>query len=140
MLDAELGQPRPDIADHLGRPGDPVLQASGWTARGLATRPIRLDDIVAVTATCETGRTFVLDSSLVLHMLKRTDASIPHAPVQRRLPASHTAGTPRVPRSGRGAGHSHSIVPGGLLVMSSTTRPTGRISLIIRDAIRSSRS
>ena len=36
--------------------------------------------------------------------------------------------------------YSHSIVPGGLLVMSSTTRPTGRISLIIRDAICSSRS
>ena len=36
--------------------------------------------------------------------------------------------------------HSHSIVPGGLLVMSSTTRPTGRISLIIREAICSSRS
>ncbi len=36
--------------------------------------------------------------------------------------------------------YSHSIVPGGLLVMSSTTRPTGRISLIIREAICSSRS
>jgi hypothetical protein len=36
--------------------------------------------------------------------------------------------------------YSHSIVPGGLLVMSSTTRPTGRISLIIREAIFSSRS
>ena len=36
--------------------------------------------------------------------------------------------------------YSHSIVPGGLLVMSSTTRLTSRISLIIRDAIRSSRS
>jgi hypothetical protein len=34
--------------------------------------------------------------------------------------------------SRRGLGpYSHSIVPGGLLVMSSTTRPTGRISLII---------
>ena len=36
--------------------------------------------------------------------------------------------------------YSHSIVPGGLLVMSSTTRPTGRISPIIRAAIFSSRS
>src|SRR3954453_5007325 len=36
--------------------------------------------------------------------------------------------------------YSHSIVPGGLLVMSSTTRLTSRISLIIRDAICSSRS
>src|SRR5215218_5008094 len=38
------------------------------------------------------------------------------------------------------AGYSHSIVPGGLLVMSSTTRLTSRISLIMREAIRSSRS
>src|SRR5262249_62257782 len=36
--------------------------------------------------------------------------------------------------------YSHSIVPGGLLVMSSTTRFTSRISLIIREAICSSRS
>ena len=36
--------------------------------------------------------------------------------------------------------YSHSIVPGGLLVISSTTRPTGRISPIIRAAICSSRS
>ena len=36
--------------------------------------------------------------------------------------------------------YSHSMVPGGLLVMSSTTRLTSRISLIIRDAICSSRS
>ncbi len=36
--------------------------------------------------------------------------------------------------------HSHSIVPGGLLVMSSTTRLTSRISLIMREAICSSRS
>ena len=41
---------------------------------------------------------------------------------------------------GLGARYSHSIVPGGLEVMSSTTRPTGRISLIIREAICSSRS
>src|SRR5689334_4035180 len=36
--------------------------------------------------------------------------------------------------------YSHSIVPGGLLVMSSTTRWTSRISLIMREAICSSRS
>ena len=38
------------------------------------------------------------------------------------------------------ARYSHSIVPGGLLVMSSTTRLTSRISLIMREAICSSRS
>ena len=36
--------------------------------------------------------------------------------------------------------YSHSIVPGGLDVMSSTTRLTSRSSLIMRDAICSSRS
>ena len=36
--------------------------------------------------------------------------------------------------------HSHSIVPGGFDVMSSTTRLTSRISLIMREAICSSRS
>src|SRR3954452_19247493 len=36
--------------------------------------------------------------------------------------------------------YSHSIVPGGLLVMSRTTRLTSRISLIMREAICSSRS
>src|SRR3954452_4101850 len=36
--------------------------------------------------------------------------------------------------------YSHSMVPGGLDVMSSTTRLTSRISLIIREAMRSSRS
>ena len=38
------------------------------------------------------------------------------------------------------AAHSHSIVPGGLDVMSSTTRLTSRISPIMREAICSSRS
>ena len=48
---------------------------------------------------------------------------------------------PRRPRAlGRGRRYSHSIVPGGLLVMSSTTRLTSRSSLIMRDAICSSRS
>ena len=36
--------------------------------------------------------------------------------------------------------HSHSMVPGGLLVMSTTTRFTSRTSLVIRVLIRSSRS
>jgi hypothetical protein len=36
--------------------------------------------------------------------------------------------------------YSHSIVPGGLDVMSKTTRLTSRISLIIREAICSSKS
>ena len=43
-------------------------------------------------------------------------------------------------RRQRAGGHSHSMVPGGLLVMSRTTRLTSRISLIMREAICSSRS
>jgi soluble lytic murein transglycosylase-like protein len=42
--------------------------------------------------------------------------------------------------TGPGRPYSHSIVPGGLDVMSSTTRLTSRSSLIIREAICSSRS
>ena len=57
--------------------------------------------------------------------------------------ATSTATSPRIAlftaTNGRSV-YSHSIVPGGLLVMSSTTRPTGRISPIIREAIVSSRS
>ncbi|MDT5009830.1 MAG: hypothetical protein QOH57_1447 [Mycobacterium sp.] len=43
---------------------------------------------------------------------------------------------------GRGGGgrYSHSIVPGGLLVMSSTTRFTSDTSLVIRVEMRSSTS
>jgi len=48
---------------------------------------------------------------------------------------------PQQPASlARESAYSHSIVPGGLLVMSSTTRLTSRISLIMREAICSSRS
>ena len=36
--------------------------------------------------------------------------------------------------------HSHSMVPGGLLVMSSTTRLTSATSLVIRVEMRSSTS
>ena len=43
-------------------------------------------------------------------------------------------------RAGGVGGYSHSIVPGGFDVMSRTTRLTSRISLIIREAMRSSRS
>ena len=47
------------------------------------------------------------------------------------------------PELGDGLGpehYSHSMVPGGFDVMSSTTRFTSRISLIMREAICSSRS
>jgi hypothetical protein len=46
----------------------------------------------------------------------------------------------RQAQPGRRQGYSHSMVPGGLLVMSNTTRLTSRNSLIMREAIVSSKS
>ena len=109
-VNAVLAQPRPEIADHLGRPGDPVLQASGWIARGHASRPIRVDDVVTVTATCEAGRSFVLDSSLVLDMLKRTGGTLPDSPIRRGLLTAravyHRNGSAAVIHAGSRAAHS----------------------------------
>ena len=80
----------------------------------------------------------------------------PHARTARRSaarrarpPTTRPARVPRAPRGrgrrpGRGgragSAHSHSIVPGGFDVMSRVTRLTSRSSLIMRDAICSSRS
>ena len=54
--------------------------------------------------------------------------------VDRPVAPAHGRVTPVRPR------HSHSIVPGGLLVMSSTTRLTSGTSLVIRVEIRVSTS
>ena len=51
-----------------------------------------------------------------------------------------TAGAFCRPEAGFGAGYSHSMVPGGLLVTSSTTRLTPSTSLVIRLEIRARRS
>jgi aminoglycoside 2'-N-acetyltransferase I len=67
-------------------------------------------------------------------------------PLVKARPRSHHAPTKPTrlaenEKSPKGrAFHSHSIVPGGLLVMSSTTRLTSRSSPIMREAMRSSRS
>ena len=61
---------------------------------------------------------------------RRLGAVGPALPAQR----------PRRPAARLGRRYSHSIVPGGLDVMSSTTRLTSRISPIMREAICSSRS
>ena len=84
-IDADLGLPRPEIAVHLGRPGDALLEASGWAVRGRAGRRLRLADVVTVTAICEHGGRFVLDSTRVVDMLKRTGGTLPPAPLQRRV-------------------------------------------------------
>jgi hypothetical protein len=51
-------------------------------------------------------------------------------------------GPPEDARTGRGAlaAHSHSMVPGGLLVTSRVTRLTSRTSLVMRVEIRASTS
>jgi hypothetical protein len=85
VVDAELRRPRPEIASHLGRPGDTLLEASGWAARGRTRRPLRRADIVTVTAVCEHGSRFVLDSTLVNDMLTRIGAKLPPSPIQRRI-------------------------------------------------------
>jgi membrane-bound lytic murein transglycosylase len=58
------------------------------------------------------------------------------------LDTGGASGAEQVPLTARetGARYSHSMVPGGLLVMSSTTRLTSATSLVIRVEIRSSTS
>ena len=84
-VDADLGLPRPEIADYLGHPGDPVLSASGWVMRGRTRRRLRLTDVLTVTAVCQHGARFVLDSTRVNDMLNRTGGQMPPPPLQRRL-------------------------------------------------------
>ena len=68
------------------------------------------------------------------------DAGQDLAPHQRRHGAAE-ADDRRQERDARARPlYSHSIVPGGLDVMSRTTRLTSRISPIMREAICSSRS
>ena len=89
-VDADLGLPRPEIAVYLGRPGDALLEASGWAVRGRARRRLRPADIVTVTAICEHGGRFVLDSTRVADMLTRTGGTLPPAPMERRLETART--------------------------------------------------
>ncbi len=85
IVEADLGLHRPEIAAYLGRADDPRLQAAGWAVRGTARRRLRPDDIVTVTAVCEHGRRFVLDSTRVTDMLARTGGGLPAPPIQRRF-------------------------------------------------------
>ena len=61
---------RPDVAAYLGHHTNEVLNQCGWDfeANGLIPRG---DDILAVVATCETGRSFVLDSTFVSDLIAR---------------------------------------------------------------------
>jgi hypothetical protein len=73
--------------------------------------------------------------ALALARTRRGGTDGPLAPLAATSPRPTPPGW-----SGRSEHHSHSIVPGGLDVMSSTTRLTSRSSLIMREAICSSRS
>ena len=84
VVAADLGLPRPQIAVHLGRPGDPLLEGSGWAVRGQTGRRIRSSDVVTITAICEYGGRFVLDSTRVSDMLRRTGGTLPTGPIRRR--------------------------------------------------------
>ena len=68
----------------------------------------------------------------------------PEAPARSHEAPREAVCPPRPATSARTkdgpSAYSHSIVPGGLDVMSSTTRLTSRSSLIMREAMRSSRS
>jgi SAM-dependent methyltransferase len=131
IVDADLGQPRPDVAEHFGRPGDPGLSACGWAARGRTRRKLRLTDIVMVTAVCEHGAQFVLDSSRVYDMLQWTGGELPSAPIQRRLL------TARAVYSHRGARGLLALAPTvarnewrrlQTTVRAATKRPSNRVS------------
>lgn len=67
----EPGAERPDVAEHLGDPGDPRFRHSGWTLRTTMKRRLRTDDVVSISATCAHGARFVIDSSRVEDLLAR---------------------------------------------------------------------
>jgi hypothetical protein len=83
------GLPRPDVAAHLGRPDDPVLNASGFSVTAPAAA---LDDVVTVVATCEHGARFVVDSTRVDDMLTRTDLLPGERTLRARVGAAYDAG------------------------------------------------
>jgi hypothetical protein len=84
-VDPDVGLPRPDVAAVLRRGNDALLEAAGWAVRGTAPRRIRCADIVSVTAICEHGARFVLDSTRVADLLTRSDQPLPLTPVERRV-------------------------------------------------------
>jgi SAM-dependent methyltransferase len=98
VVDADLGLPRPEVAAHLGRPGDALLEASGWSVRGQNKRRIRLSDIVTITAICEHGGRFVLDSTRVSDVFRRTGGTLAPTPVQRRMLTAEEVYRDRGPR------------------------------------------
>lgn len=84
IANADLHLPRPDIAAHLDRPDDPVLSAGGWVLQTTSRRRLRPRDILTVTAVCEHGARFVLDSTRLTDLLTRTGDTLPATPLNRR--------------------------------------------------------
>ena len=77
------------------------------------------------------------DTVLALAEALRLRPAVPRTPGARSRSACMCPVMPVAPLH---AAHSHSMVPGGLLVMSSATRLTSRTSLVIRVEIRASTS
>ena len=98
----------------------PTFRARGITPRNLARKPSASPPVPATASVTSARRTPAGSSSR-----------------SARSDASRGVGPERAGGLGR---YSHSIVPGGFDVMSRTTRLTSRISLIMREAMRSSRS
>ena len=111
VIDADLRLPRPEIAAHLDRPGDPVLEAGGFAVRATARRWLAPDDIVTVTAVCEHGAAFVLDSTRVDDLLARTGATLPSPPPPPPSPLERRWQTARTVYEQGGAGALAAIAP-----------------------------
>ena len=71
----------------------------------------------------------------------RTSRRTPGArPIRVMSPTVHCASAQACALTAAGAAYSHSMVPGGLDVMSRVTRFTSRTSLVMRVEIRASTS
>jgi hypothetical protein len=109
---ATIGDDRPDVAEHLGVPDDPLFRASGWQAT-VSFTGLRRRDVVLVVATCEHGATFVLDSTRVGDIMDRTVAL--HR--GRRL-HDHLAAVGQLARDGG----PRAVASRSLAVLGSSTR------------------
>lgn len=84
-VELELGGQRAHIPEALGRPDEPLLAAAGFEIRGTLERRLRVGDLITLTAVCEHGARFVIDSGLAGEMIQRFGARLPQTPLRRRL-------------------------------------------------------
>lgn len=89
-----VGNSRPDVAKHLGRPTDDVLLQSGFQVT-FKSRGLRPRDVLTVVATCEYGASFVCDSTTIEDLSRRAGETMVSRTLTQRL---RTAG--RLVRAG----------------------------------------